>query len=39
MLTTLKLNKFPKKFKKFIRNKDLITNIYIKQAYDWTMCG
>ena len=33
------LNIFQKKFKKFIRNKTIITNIYIIQAYESIMCG
>ena len=30
---------FPKQIRKFIRNKNIITNIYRKQAYDSMMCG
>ena len=29
----------PKEIKKSIRNKNIITNIYIIQAYDFIMCG
>ena len=29
----------PKQIRKFIRNKNIITNIYRKQAYDSIMCG
>ena len=29
----------PKEIKKFINNKNIITNIFIVQAYDSVMCG
>ena len=29
----------PKEIRKFIRNKNIITNIYRIQAYDSIMCG
>ena len=29
----------PKEYKKFIRNKNIITNIYRIQAYDLVICG
>ena len=29
----------PKEMKKFIRNKNIITNIYSIQAYNWIMCA
>ena len=29
----------PKGIKKFIENKNIMTNIYRIQAYDWIMCG
>ena len=35
----LELNLFQKKFKKFIGNRNVVTNIYRIQAYDSIMCG
>ena len=37
-MTALELNSF-QKIKKFIGNKNIITNIYRIQAYDSIMCG
>ena len=34
----LELNIFQKKFKKFIENKNIISNIYTIQTYDSIMC-
>ena len=38
-LTALELKIFQKKLKKFIRNKNIITNIYRIQANNSIMCG
>ena len=38
-MIVLEQNIFQKKFKKFIGNKNVITNIYRKPAYDLIMCG
>ena len=35
----LELNVFKKKFKKFIRNKNIIRNTYRIPAYECVMCG
>ena len=39
ILTVLKFIIFQKKNKKFIRNKNIVTNIYRIQAYNSIMCG
>ena len=31
--------RIPKEIKKFVKNKNIITNIFRIQAYDSTMCG
>ena len=38
-MINLELNIFETKIKKFIGNKNIITNIYRMQAYDLIMCG
>ena len=39
ILTTLELSIIPKKFKKIIKRKNVITNIYRIQAYNSVICG
>ena len=39
ILTALDLNILKKKIKKFVGNKNIITNIFRIQAYDSIMCG
>ena len=36
---SFKVEHIPKQSVKFIGNKDVVTNIYKKQAYDIIMCG
>ena len=36
---TFGVENIPKEIKKFIGNKNIITNIYRIQAYDWIRCG
>ena len=38
-ITALELNIFQKNIKKFIENKNIITNIYRIQAYNEIICG